>query len=82
MEALGDVDGDVVDVVLEGAAMEFGLQLVHLSAVFRGYLVGLKTDEALCLKVDETIRARAKVEVEFKGTVEGVKEDDFMSVVA
>lgn len=31
---MGDVDGDIVDAVLEGAAMEFGLELVHLSAVF------------------------------------------------
>ena len=35
----------------------------------------------MCLEVDEAVWTRAEVEVEFKGTVEGVEEDDFVLVV-
>ena len=41
MEALGDVDGDVVDAVLHGAASEVGEGLRHLVPVGFGHLVGL-----------------------------------------
>lgn len=82
VETLGDVDGDVVDVVLLGVALQFGLLADHKLAVRLRHLGGLKALRAAALKVNEAQRPRAVVELQLAGAVEGVEDDDFVLVVA
>ena len=82
VEALGDVEGDVVDAILHGALAETVEEVGHLAAVGVGEVAGLEPDLALCLKVDEKMGAGVEVEIDFVGEVVGVEEDDLVLVVA
>ena len=63
VEALGDVDGDVVDAVLQGALLQVGLLAQHLAAVGFGDFGGLQTQLAAGLEVDELMGPRVVVEL-------------------
>ena len=82
VEALGDVDGDVVDAVLHGALLEVGLLTEHVVAVGLRYLRWLQAECAAALEVHEACGPRAVVELQLVCAVEGVEEYDFVLVVA
>ena len=77
-----DVDGDVVDVILEGALLEFGLLALHLCAICGGNLGGVELDGVARFEVYETVGACVVVELKLAGAVEGVEKDDFVLIVA
>lgn len=43
VEALGDIDGDIVDVILHGSLAQGGELLGHLTTIFSGHFVGLES---------------------------------------
>lgn len=73
MESLDYVDGDVVDAVLHGAVLEFGLLLFHLAAVGVGYFRWLEAELAAGFEVDELMGSGVVVELQLMGAVEGVE---------
>lgn len=82
VEALGDVDGLVVYLVLDGVLADEGVLLGDGLLVAFGDFGGLELEMASCFEVDEFCRAVAEEEVHFVGLVEGVEEDDFVLAVA
>lgn len=82
VEALGDVDGDIVDAILHGTLAEGVEEGGHLLAVGVGNLIGLEADLAAVFEVDEEGGSCIEVEVDFVGEVVGVEEDDLVLVVA
>ena len=62
--------------------LKLGLLAVHKTAVGAGEFGGLQPHPASALKVNELVGTSVVVEVQLMGAVEGMKEDDFMLVVA
>ena len=63
MEALRYVDGDVVDVILHGALLQFLLLLFHLLPIGGGYLIGLQPQASTAFEVYEKVGSATVVEV-------------------
>jgi len=82
VESLLDVDGDVINAVLQGVLLEVGLLLFHLLTVGGGNLGWVELESITGLEVYEAVGACVVEELEFVGTMEGVEEYDFVFVVA
>jgi hypothetical protein len=81
MEALSDIDGDVVDAVLHGALTKGGKHLRHLATVVGGHLFRLQPQLLTALEIDEEMGTGVIVEVHLVGHVIGVKDNDFVLVM-
>ena len=65
MEPLCHVDRHVVDTVLQGVALQLGLQGMHLATISIGNLIGLQVHLASGLEIDEPIGACIVTELQF-----------------
>lgn len=79
---MGDVDGDIVDTVLESMLLEVGLLALHLLTIGGGDLGRIELEGAATLEVYETIGACIEVELQLLCTVKRVEEDHLVLVVA
>ena len=73
VEALCCVGGYIVYAVLHCAVLQFGLLFFHLSAIGVYDFSWLEPYLPSCFEVDELVRARVVVELQFVRTVEGVE---------
>ena len=81
MEALGDIDGDIVDVILHGALTEGVERLRHLTPVVGSDLLGLQFQLPAVLEVDEEVRTGIIIQVYLESPVIGMENDDFVFVM-
>jgi hypothetical protein len=82
VEALSDIDGDVVDTILHGSLTECGEQCRHLAAVIGSDLFWLQPQLLAALEVDKEMGTGIKIEVHFVSHVIGMENDDFVLVMA
>lgn len=78
VEALIDVDGLVVDVILHGVTFEFGGRELHQLTIVVGHLGRINLETLAAFEVDEKGGTVGVVEEEFVRTVEGVEEEHLM----
>lgn len=82
MKAFADIDGNVVDLILDSMGLDVGHALVHGFAIDGGIFFGEHLYASAGLHIDETAGFSAETELYLVLVVDGVEEEDFVFFVA